>query len=285
MRIKCLDCGFSEEVNLELFVTIIGGATAGFGFWAWTSFLFAGTGFAMVICIAIIAGGGAMLKYQNEIIDWLVNKEHQCGGCRGMKWSVVSPEIEKEINDKEAKIASLEKETDTLRNNFFDKEKEAFEYIKDQDSSFSMEDVEELLEDIEEKDSKILSLLKDKKEWENHKKSLLLAQKKIVGNLEKRLSACYSSLSFTSRSLKRIARLVESGLIKLEQQFGLLQHKPQNANFRDDIMGTDVKELGFGDGGRIYVLKKGSKFSIVCVGNKNSQNTDIKYLKHAYKKS
>lgn len=68
MRIKCRDCGFLEEVDLDLFVKILGGATAGFGFWAWTSFLFAGTGFAMAICIAIITGGAAMLAYKDEII-------------------------------------------------------------------------------------------------------------------------------------------------------------------------------------------------------------------------
>jgi hypothetical protein len=193
--------------------------------------------------------------------------------------------MEKKINSREAKIASLEKESETLRQNFSNKEKEAFEYVKDQDSSFSIEDVNELLEDIEEKDSRIESLLKDKKEWESHKESLLLAQGKVVGNLEKRLVACYSSLSFVSRSLKRIVRLTESERIKLEQQFGFLQHAPQNANFRDDIVGTDVKELGFCSSGRVYIRKEGSRFSVVCVGNKNSQNADIKHLKHAYKKS
>lgn len=285
MRIMCLDCGFSEKVTRELFVTIIGGATAGFGFWAWTSFLFAGTGFAMVICIAIMAGGAAMLKYKNEIIDWLVNKGHRCSDCNGMKWSAVSPEMEKEMNIIRAKNASLEKESEILRKNFFNKEKEAFEYVKEQDSSFSIEDLDELLEDIEERDSRIESLLKDKKEWERHKKSLLLAQDKLVGNLEKRLRACYSSLSFINRSLKRIVRLTENEQLKLEQQFGFLQYNSKNANFRDDIIGTDVKELGFCSSGRIYIRKEGSRFSVVCVGNKNTQNADIKHLKQVYKKS
>jgi putative component of toxin-antitoxin plasmid stabilization module len=60
-----------------------------------------------------------------------------------------------------------------------------------------------------------------------------------------------------------------------------LQHNPKNANFRDDIVGTDVKELGFGTGGRIYVRKEGSQYIIANVGNKNSQNADIKHLKSA----
>jgi phosphatidylserine/phosphatidylglycerophosphate/cardiolipin synthase-like enzyme len=115
MRIKCLDCGHSEEVNLDLFVKIIGGATTGFGFWAWVSFLFAGTGFAMAICIAIIAGGAAMLAYKNEIIDWLVNKGFACKVCGGQKWAALSPEMEKEINAKDAKIDDLIRTVESIR--------------------------------------------------------------------------------------------------------------------------------------------------------------------------
>ncbi len=97
MRIKCRDCGFSEEVNLDFFVKILGGATAGFGFWAWTSFLFAGTGFAMAICIAIITGGAAMLAYKDEIIDWIANEGYECESCGSKNWEAISPEKEKEI--------------------------------------------------------------------------------------------------------------------------------------------------------------------------------------------
>lgn len=115
MRIKCLDCGHSEEVALDLFVKIIGGATAGFGFWAWVSFLFAGTGFAMAICIAIIAGGAAMLAYKNEIIDWLVNKGFSCKGCGGQNWAALSPEMEQEMNAKDAKIDDLVRIVESIR--------------------------------------------------------------------------------------------------------------------------------------------------------------------------
>ena len=115
MRIKCRDCGFSEEVNLDLFVKILGGATAGFGFWAWTSFLFAGTGFAMAICIAIITGGAALLAYKDEIIDWIANEGYECDSCGSQNWTAVSPEKEKEINAQEKYqrkiIASLELRT------------------------------------------------------------------------------------------------------------------------------------------------------------------------------
>lgn len=285
MRIKCLDCGHSEEVTTDLFVKIIGGATAGFGFWAWTSFLFAGTGFAMAICIAIIGGGAAMLAYKDEIIDWLVNKGYACDGCGSQKWAAVSAEVEKEINAQKAKISKLEREGKGLAENFTIRENEAVAYVKSQNSSFSLEDVEELLGEIEEKNFKIESLLRDKEEWEKLKESLLSAQEKVIGNLEKRLSACYSSLCFSKRALKRIVRLTESDRVKFEQQLGFLQHNPKKASFRDDIIGTDVKELGFGNDGRIYVRKEGAKFIVESVGNKGTQNADLKHLKSAYRDS
>ncbi|WP_447759851.1 hypothetical protein [Aeromonas veronii] len=285
MRIKCLDCGHSEEVTADLFVKLIGGATAGFGFWAWTSFLFAGTGFAMAICIAIIGGGAAMLAYKDEIIDWLVNKGYACDGCGSQKWVAVSTEVEKEINAQNAKISKLEKEGKGLAENFTIRENEAVAYVKSQNSSFSLEDVEELLGEIEEKNFKIESLLRDKDEWEKLKKSLLSAQEKVIGNLETRFSACYSSLSFSKRALKRIVRLTESDRVKFEQQLGFLQHNPKKASFRDDIIGTDVKELGFGNDGRIYVRKEGTKFIVESVGNKGTQNADLKHLKSAYRYS
>lgn len=115
MRIKCLDCGHSEEVTLDLFVKLIGGATAGFGYWAWVSYLFAGTGFAMAISIAIIAGGAAMLAYKNEIIHWLVNKGFACKECGGQKWTALTPEMEKEMNAKDAKIADLTRIVESIR--------------------------------------------------------------------------------------------------------------------------------------------------------------------------
>lgn len=54
MKIRCKNCGYEEAVNKELFVKVLGGAVSGFGFWAWVSFLFAGTGFAMAILFWVV---------------------------------------------------------------------------------------------------------------------------------------------------------------------------------------------------------------------------------------
>lgn len=49
MKIQCKKCGHTEITNAGLFVKIIGGAAPVGGFWAWTAYIFAGTGFALPI--------------------------------------------------------------------------------------------------------------------------------------------------------------------------------------------------------------------------------------------
>lgn len=89
MKIRCKDCGHTEEVNCNLFAKIIGGAVSGFGFWAWVTFLFAGTGFAMVICVAIVIGGVALAAYSEQITKWIITKNYPCDKCKSTKWEAV----------------------------------------------------------------------------------------------------------------------------------------------------------------------------------------------------
>lgn len=44
MDINCKACGHKEKTNMGLIVKIIGGAMPIGGYWAWTVYLFAGTG-------------------------------------------------------------------------------------------------------------------------------------------------------------------------------------------------------------------------------------------------
>jgi urocanate hydratase len=55
----------------------------------------------MVICVAIISGGAAMLAYKNEIIDWIANEGYECIGCGKQRWTAISPEMEKEMATQE----------------------------------------------------------------------------------------------------------------------------------------------------------------------------------------
>lgn len=85
MKIKCKQCGHVEKVNLQFFVKALGGGAVGFGSWAWVAYLFAGTGFAIPICIAIVAGGTALAAFSNEIVRW-VRKKYPCPKCGARKW-------------------------------------------------------------------------------------------------------------------------------------------------------------------------------------------------------
>jgi hypothetical protein len=88
MKIKCGKCGHSEETNVAWFVKIIGGAMPIGGFWAWVTYIFAGTGFALPIVIAIITGGIGVLVFKDEIVRWIVNRGYKCSVCGSVKWSV-----------------------------------------------------------------------------------------------------------------------------------------------------------------------------------------------------
>ena len=89
MKIRCKNCGHEEETNVDFFVKVIGAAMPVGGYWAWTAYLFAGTGFAMGIVIAIIAGGTAILAYKDEIVQWVVDRGYKCEVCGLSDWTAV----------------------------------------------------------------------------------------------------------------------------------------------------------------------------------------------------
>ena len=74
MKIRCRKCRYTEKTSLDLIVKIIGGSLPLGGFWAWVAYIFAGTGLALPIVIAIITGGAAMLVFKDEIVQWIVNR-------------------------------------------------------------------------------------------------------------------------------------------------------------------------------------------------------------------
>lgn len=91
---QCRKCGHKEEVNKEFFFKIIGGGVTGGGFWAWTAYIFAGTGFALPICIAIMAGGVGIAAYSKEITEWLC-KRKPCPECGYKEWRVYAIDDDK----------------------------------------------------------------------------------------------------------------------------------------------------------------------------------------------
>ena len=86
MKIKCGKCGYSEKTTVELFVKIIGAAMPIGSFWAWVTYMLAGTGFALPIVIAIGTGGIGLLVFKDEIVQWIVNRGYKCPECGAVKW-------------------------------------------------------------------------------------------------------------------------------------------------------------------------------------------------------
>lgn len=83
---KC-SCGYTEELNKDLILKIIGGVITTGGFGAWVTFFFAGTGFALPICIALVIGGAAIMAYSTEIAIWL-SERYECPNCGKKEWEI-----------------------------------------------------------------------------------------------------------------------------------------------------------------------------------------------------
>ena len=86
MKIKCKKCGYSETTTVELIIKIIGGALPVGGFYAWVTYLLAGTGLALPIVIALITGGVGMLIFKDEIVEFISNQGYKCPNCGAVDW-------------------------------------------------------------------------------------------------------------------------------------------------------------------------------------------------------
>ena len=105
MKIKCTNCEHTEKTDKDFFVKLIGGAMPVGGFWAWTTYLFAGTGFAMAIVVAIIGGGVAMLIFKDEIVEWIINYDYKCPKCGEVEWKADDVEEKETIVNDEGEIS------------------------------------------------------------------------------------------------------------------------------------------------------------------------------------
>jgi putative component of toxin-antitoxin plasmid stabilization module len=314
MHIKCKECSYCEEVNKDLFVKILGGVVATWGFWAWVSFFFAGTGFALPICIAIMTGGAAMLVYSNEIVAWL-SDNYECPKCNNKNWVVVEDSVAKEIMNKKRYIQNLDQENKSIKQEiqdiqaenekyqleikklstdlergkndiqeYFrrymllnDKNIESSEYIAKLENDFDF-----LMEELENKEELISELSKDNAPFKEKIDTYRKDEIKVIEKIKKRFDRLYPNIKINNKSYKYIAsKISDDELLKFEQRIKELNDG--NINFRDNIYGTDVKEVDFNKTGRIYIRKVENIYFVVCVGNKNTQDKDIDWLKLSYK--
>lgn len=87
MKIQCMNCEQTETVNKDFFLKLFGASMAGMGFYAWLKYIFAGTGCALLICVAMMSGGIAILAFKEEIMEVIFNQKYKCSKCGSKKWS------------------------------------------------------------------------------------------------------------------------------------------------------------------------------------------------------
>lgn len=93
MKIQCNHCGHLKTIDKAFIIDLFGLSSPAIGFTAWTSYLFAGTGFAMPLCAAIAIGGPLLLTYKNEILESIANKKYICSNCGEKDWGAVSDTV------------------------------------------------------------------------------------------------------------------------------------------------------------------------------------------------
>ncbi len=293
MYIQCKNCNHYEKTDKSFFVKIIGGVTASMGYWAWVAYFFAGTGFAMPICIAIMAGGGAMLAFSDKIIPW-ISKNYNCPKCNNNEWEAIDDEAVEKIELLNAQNAKYKLEIKNLSNELMQRKNELQEYIKKQikidnnnvkNSEYIKRlesDVDFLMEELENKENAMLELIQNQEELNNIINAYKKQEVKMIEKIKIRFRKLYQNVSIGDKSYKFIVHLNDDELLKFEQEIRNLDNG--KLNFRDNIYGADVKEIDFSGSGRIYIRKIENCYNVVCVGNKNTQDRDIDWLKKRYPK-
>jgi hypothetical protein len=117
MKAKCTECGHNLKVSTDLIKTVIGGgliASAGYG---WVSYAFAGllgfSGGAMLIAIALLTGGGAVLASKDssaiiavgrKITDLLNDRSYACPKCKKSNWAFAGYKDTEIVTDAEHRL-------------------------------------------------------------------------------------------------------------------------------------------------------------------------------------
>lgn len=307
MHIQCKKCNHCEKTDTSFFVKLIGGSLPVGGYWAWVTYFFAGTGFALPICIAIITGGVAMLVFADEIVAW-ISKRYDCPKCNGNQWVAIDDEVAKKVRKAQQQIQQLNTENTKykleikqLSDELAQRKNELQEYIKttfqeriivntqntyDDEYIKKLEnDFDFLMEQWESQESKISQLIQSqqvKDELESIANAYTKQEMKVVDKIKMRFCKLYQKVSISDKSYKRLIRMNDDELLKFEQEIKNLNDG--KFDFRDNIYGADVKEIDFNQSGRLYIRKTDNHYNVVLVGNKNTQNKDIEWLKKRYPK-
>lgn len=312
MHIQCKNCNYCKKTDKGFFIKLIGTTFTGGGFWAWVTYFFAGTGFALPICIAIVSGGVAMLAFSDTIVPW-ISKRYDCPKCKHNQWIAIDDEVaakmkltQQKLERLHAENAKYKSEIKELSDELVQRKNKLQDYIKksiqecieksiqenihiNNQKSYDDEyvkrlenDFDFLMEELENKENTILELLKNQEGLEDMTNAYNKQETKMIEKIKVRFRKLYMKVSISNKSYKRLVRMNDDELLYFEQEIKKINDG--QLNFRDNIYGTDVKEVDFNKTGRIYLRKIDNCYNVVCVGNKNTQDKDIDWLKKRYSK-
>jgi len=188
--------------------------------------------------------------------------------------------LQQERIDLEAKLGELAQREEALRGR-------ADRAIGLAEEVRALEDLlEEVSGDLETKDSEI-----DRLEQNLQKVSRSSGKTRTKQNdrLEKRFRMLYKSIEIDDRAIDDLAGLGDEGLrLKAEEAIKRLAEEADNVAVRRKVGGLpdgiQIYELGFAGKGRIYYSKgRSRRFRILIIGAKNTQATDLEYMRRLSK--
>ena len=163
-----------------------------------------------------------------------------------------------------------------------------------QDVEGLLEEMENLEEGVrcqqalrEEAIQKMVSLEQEMDRLKNKLQAPKKAEKEI-DRLRKRFRALYKNIVFTERSLEGMVSMTVDFQIKAEEILKALDEDPESVTVKRKVFGkggkSHILEVPFSYSGRLYFHRNDDGVSVLAIGDKNTQNTDLAYLE-SYRKT
>lgn len=186
--------------------------------------------------------------------------------------------LQREREQLQRKLAGLAAREETLRSSA-DRAVDLAQEVR------ALEDLlEEATSDLESKDEAIGELESTLKKATKSSGRSQQSKTKAADSLARRFRTLYKSIEIDARALEDIAGLGDESLrLKAEESIKRLADDADNVAVRRKVGGlpdhVQVFELGFAGKGRIYYARgKSRRFRVLCVGAKNTQDSDLDYL-------
>ncbi len=152
------------------------------------------------------------------------------------------------------------------------------------DSSVPEADHLKALEDLDRIENQLVEVCREQEKAQQkytvlekrHEQRVRKASEVIMNRMRK----CYPSVRMRhDNTYKKLGSMRYEQVHAIEVQIGLLEHSPEKARWRGKIAGTYVNEIGCNGDLRIYVSWQDNGYVIEEVGNKLTQDADLRRLK------